>query len=130
MFRRQARKEEEAISEALLASIPEVDAPKDARKGRKTARFVEVSDGASPAPAPLPNLAHMRQELEAAFAREMSVVEQAVAGALRDMEARLVKAQDEIAILRMENEELGRARDAHAKRLEALRNLALREGHD
>lgn len=130
MFRRQARKEEDAISEALLASIPEVGAAGEGKKAAKPpTRFVEMPEPPT-APSTAPSLAQMRQELESVFTREITQVEQAVAAALRQMEERLVKANDEIAILRLENAELQRARDANAKRLEALRSLALREEHD
>lgn len=125
MFRKANRKEDETIPEALLASIPDVGARREAPAPAAT-HFVEVHSGAARPGAP-PQLAAMRQELETVFARELSHVENAVANALSQMEAELVKANDQIALLRMENEELHRARETAAKRLEALRALVMRE---
>lgn len=125
MFRKQSRKEDEPISEDLLAAIPDVGQERGASP-QVTTRFVPVDAGGAK-PGGAASLAQMRQELEVVFARELSHVEQAVANALAQMEAELVKANDQIALLRIENEELQRARDAAAKRLEALRALVMRE---
>lgn len=139
LFRKQ--KEDDAISEELLAAIPDVGAG-----GRDDAKTILVhtavaDDEAPPArparaaarapaehvhsPALGNALGQMRRQMEDAFARELDRVEGTMAEALRQMEERLQLANDRLTALRIENDELQKAKAGYERKLDALRQLAL-----
>lgn len=124
----------------LVEETPELDAeawrppPAPARHAQNPRRGAPAA--APPAtpgftPAGAPDAAEMialvgdvRKQMEQVFARELGKVEETFTGALRQLEARLEKANAELEAARRENEGLHRVKADYDRKAEVLRELA------